>query len=151
MGGFNRSSQHLEKGGYNDGWKEATFGSIGAGETQVTRKALGSTDQRAPAVLGRRCGGEGKRRLGEGSRTPPEGRAYLKVQVLHPRGDEAVVSLPFDRYYMDEYKAPETEQAYRQRVASGDQDTFVTIRVLDGTAVLEELYVGGVPATELPG
>jgi uncharacterized membrane-anchored protein len=90
-------------------------------------------------------GPDGLARLGEGSATAPDG-AYVKARVIRLRnGGDAAVSLPFDRYYMDERKAPETEQAYRDGVASGASGTFVTVRVLGGTTVIEALHVDGVP------
>ena len=43
--------------------------------------------------------------------------------------------------------APEAEAVYRARNA-GPSDAWVTVRVLGGRAVLEELYIGGKPVRE---
>ena len=47
---------------------------------------------------------------------------------------------------MDENAAPAAEVAYRARAA--DIESWVTVRILDGRAVIEELYIGGKPVRE---
>ncbi len=89
---------------------------------------------------------------------PQQGDA-LKVEVLWRNEGELGLALPFDRYYLDEALAPEAEQLYRERNArvnpdaSDDADprrpAYVTVRVLDGYAVLEQLYIDGVPVRAL--
>lgn len=75
----------------------------------------------------------------------------LRVEVLWSNADELRLRLPFDRYYLDESLAPEAEQAYREANRRGadpsDADTllptYVTVRVLDDYAVIENLYIDG--------
>ena len=82
-------------------------------------------------------------------REKPDGELVLKATVNYVTPEQLGVRLPFDRYYMDENAAPAAEAAYRERAADADQ-SWVTIRVLGGRAVLEELYLGGVPVREFP-
>jgi len=53
--------------------------------------------------------------------------------------------LPFDRYYMEESRAPRAEKLYRDFNQQKKHDSYVTVRVKNGSAVLEELYLGGKP------
>jgi hypothetical protein len=50
---------------------------------------------------------------------------------------------------MDEKLAPLAEIAYRDASRGRPEEAYVTVRVLDGTAVLEELYLKGKPVREL--
>lgn len=67
-----------------------------------------------------------------------------KVTFISP--EIVGVELPFNRYYMDESAAPAAEIAYRNLAT--DADSWVTVRLLNGRAVLEELYIGGKPVAE---
>ncbi len=80
----------------------------------------------------------------------PKDTPSLKVRTTgFVQDDKTRFSYPFDRYYMNERKAPEVDRA----MAGGRWDlrpgeVFVTVRVLGDTAVLEELYLDGKPALE---
>jgi uncharacterized membrane-anchored protein len=78
----------------------------------------------------------------------PHGRPYVTAEVGYSYGTNLNLNLPFDRYYMSEDKAPKAESAYRRNSTRTNQNTFVTVRVMDGFAVLEELYIGGMPIKE---
>jgi hypothetical protein len=58
------------------------------------------------------------------------------------------LEIPFNRYYMDEKLAPAAEAAYREHSTREVQDVYVTVRVKDGNAALEELYIEGIPIRE---
>ncbi len=49
---------------------------------------------------------------------------------------------------MGEHLAPEAERAYREHSIGASGDAYVTVRVRDGHAVVEQLYIGGKPAAE---
>ena len=57
------------------------------------------------------------------------------------------VEFPFNRFYMDENLAPEAERAYNRlnRDQATTTNTFATVRILNGRAVLEDLHLDGVP------
>ena len=56
---------------------------------------------------------------------------------------------PFDRYYMNEKKAPEVDRVLMLSGFSAQAvPAHVTVRVLGDTAVLEELYLDGKPVQE---
>ena len=85
--------------------------------------------------------------FGTVSRAPPARGDYIAAQVAGFPGDGRVgLRLPFDRYYLEERAAPQAERLYRQANGAGTQhEAYVSIRVRDGHAVLEELFIDNVP------
>ena len=79
----------------------------------------------------------------------PSGDAYLAVHVRRVRKDHVSLSMPFDRYYMEEKAAPAAEAAYRKHSTRESKNAYVTVRIKNGFAVLEELYVDGKPISEM--
>ncbi len=72
----------------------------------------------------------------------PKDAHYLIASVTYPTGNDIGLNLPIDRYYMEEKAAPRAEQAYLEHSRRGKQDAYVTVKVKDGFAVIEGLYVG---------
>ena len=86
-----------------------------------------------------------------------KGFAKIKEESKTPlAGDDAVLAtrrygtlhFPFDRYYMEENAAPKAETAYRANSRSQHQNAYATVRILDGRAAIEELYIDGKPIRE---
>ena len=86
-----------------------------------------------------------------------KGFAKIKEVSKTPMaGDDVVIAtnrygrlqFPFDRYYMDERAAPKAESAYRDNSRSGHQNAYVTVRILNGRAAIEELYIDNKPIRE---
>jgi uncharacterized membrane-anchored protein len=73
---------------------------------------------------------------------------YDVTQNYEVLPDRLRLELPFDRYYMNERKAPEAERTYREHNTRRIQDAYVTVRVWKGRAVLEELYIAELPIRE---
>lgn len=91
------------------------------------------------------AGDDGFARLGKASKSRPESGDYIKVRAKYETGGGTVnVTLPFDRYYMNESKASEAEAAYRVTNRGTNRNTFALVKVLDGMAVTEGLYIDGV-------
>ena len=94
-------------------------------------------------------GSDGLAAYGPAALEPPASGAYLRLRSggVYPDEDgvrRVWVTMPFNRYYMDENLAPEAERAVWSR-RSGQREAFVTVRVRKGVGVLEELYIGEVP------
>jgi uncharacterized membrane-anchored protein len=51
------------------------------------------------------------------------------------------IDIPFDRFYMDEAKAPRAEALARD--ATRNTNCWVSVRVLNGKALIEDVYAGG--------
>lgn len=79
---------------------------------------------------------------------PPKGTLYIEASVRSPAGRS--VDLGISRYYMNEKLAPVAEDLVRDRLRDG-AEVIVTLRVLDGTAVVSGLFIDGVPPEELAG
>jgi uncharacterized membrane-anchored protein len=85
---------------------------------------------------------------------PPKSGDYVKVgRVYRDWQTNSVVhfTLPFDRYYMEETKAPKAEHAYREhlnRRGQTNDNTYAVVRIKSGEAVLEDVYVDGKPIAE---
>jgi uncharacterized membrane-anchored protein len=92
----------------------------------------------APIVVG----DDGLAHFGEAALTTPQSGPYLTLNVESGHPDQ-VLSLPFDRYYMEEAKAPAAETAYSK--ATREKDAYVVVRILDGDWAIEDLFVGGKP------
>lgn len=78
----------------------------------------------------------------------PSDAAYVQCRVSSLTDSLVYLQFPFDRYYMDEQAAPAAEAAYREHSRREVQDAYVTVRVKDGNAVVEELFIAGVPIRE---
>ncbi|MFA6129852.1 MAG: GDYXXLXY domain-containing protein [Candidatus Omnitrophota bacterium] len=73
----------------------------------------------------------------------PDTGPYIKTRLNYISGDKAYLDIPIDRYYMEESAAPRAEKVYQQHVRSGKEDAYAIIRIQDGMAVIESLYVAG--------
>lgn len=74
----------------------------------------------------------------------PEDKAYICARVAgRPYNNKVNLDLPIDRYYMEERAAPLAEKIYQQHVQRNKQDAYILVRIKDGFAVIESLYVGG--------
>lgn len=93
---------------------------------------------------------DGFARLGEVVARRPSSGVYLKTKVLYaqPGLGKVMVALPFDRYYMNEQEAPEAERAYNTASRREARTAYAAVRVQAGMAVIEDLFVDGVPIKE---
>lgn len=92
------------------------------------------------------------------SKEEPEGSSYLKTRYLGARGDwnreteirthkGIRIQIPFNRFYMDEAKAPRAERLARE--ASRSTNCWVNVRILNGKAVIEGVFAEGQSLREL--
>ena len=75
---------------------------------------------------------------------------YIKVVANHtgwgPNARSVYFMLPFDRYYLEETKAPQAEKTYwEHNRRNATNDTYAVVRIKDGAAVLADLYVADKP------
>jgi len=75
----------------------------------------------------------------------PEEGYYLKTRYLGRRWNRNEnsfrIDLPFDRYYMDEAKAPRAEILVRESTRS--TNCWANVRILDGKALIEDVFAEG--------
>jgi uncharacterized membrane-anchored protein len=73
-----------------------------------------------------------------GADVPPTWRSPAPLPLLGTR-----IELPFDRYYMEESKAPEADRLWSEGLR--DAEATARVRVRNGLGVIEGLDVNGVP------
>lgn len=72
-----------------------------------------------------------------------------------PQTYHYALTLPFDRYYMNEKAAPQAETAYREALANRTQTAadpkgnYLAVCVRNGKAVARQLYIDGQPVEEM--
>ncbi|MDX5346140.1 MAG: GDYXXLXY domain-containing protein [Hymenobacteraceae bacterium] len=82
---------------------------------------------------------------------------YLKTKVLYESTQNSDRTLhldfPFDRFYMEESKAPEAEVIYNETFLEDDSDegqlTYALVKISEGEAVLEDVLIDGVSLKQL--
>lgn len=104
----------------------------------------------APAYVSLRKDSAGFAQFEEVSSTPPSEGDYLRVEYISKSGgtDNIHFQLPFDRFFMEETKAPQAEAAYRKYANRRGQkidDTYVIVHVKGGRGVIEDLYIKDKP------
>lgn len=99
------------------------------------------------AYLELREGADGFGELVALHKEKPPGELVLTAKVNFLTPEMVGVELPFNRYYMDENMAPHAETAVGA-LEPERPDAWVTIRVLGGRGVIEELYLGGKPVRD---
>lgn len=67
------------------------------------------------------------------------------IYVRSTRND--YFKMPIDRYYMDEKMAPQAETLIREQVTG--KDTYITVRIKNGTLVITGLYIDGMPIEDI--
>jgi len=92
--------------------------------------------------------GEGFAQIDRLSKTPPQDNEVdyfeARVDYFSYYDDYGIVDLrfPFDRFYMEETKAPEAEKAYRQALNEENQTIYALVYVKNGECVLEDVKIG---------
>ena len=71
----------------------------------------------------------------------------VKVDWYNPYTNDVGFSLPFNRYYMQEFKAKPAENIYRKynSVLDTINQTYALVSVKNGDAVLKEVYINDRP------
>ena len=83
---------------------------------------------------------------------PTDNQDFLKSKVsfVTKNGTNKVtLDYPFDRYYMEESKAYDAEQTYRQSQRDTNRITYALVSIKDGNAVLKDVMIDGISIKEL--
>lgn len=99
---------------------------------------------------------QGFAKITDASIHTPDFSNYIEVQVNYTDSNTIYYNLPITRYYMNEDYALAAEKAYNDMVRqqnrnSSDSTTvaaYVDVRVKDGMAIIEELYLQNQPIME---
>jgi uncharacterized membrane-anchored protein len=76
------------------------------------------------------------------------GDAVIRTDRYGFYDGKAHVIFPFDKFWVSESDASAAEQAYAAHSRRGEVDAYVTVRIRNGDAGIEELYLGGQPLRE---
>ena len=79
----------------------------------------------------------------------PESGAYLKAQISHIQNDRVYIQYPFERFYMEESKAPQAEKVLRQISAEDRQKAFARVYILAGKSVLTDVVINDISLREI--
>jgi GDYXXLXY protein len=100
-------------------------------------------------------GPDGFAKVSQVSATRPASGSYVGAQAVPvewrsagPGRGRFQLVLPHDRYYMEEWKAPQAEGAARAHSREPQRNAWVTLRVRDGIGAVEGLWIDGVPIEE---
>ena len=75
---------------------------------------------------------------------------FVKAKARYmSRDKELFIDFPFNRFYMEESKAPLAEQIYRETNRDKKQEAYALVNVKDGEAVLKDVLIKGVSIREL--
>lgn len=83
---------------------------------------------------------------------PTENHYFIKAKVSYITGSspgKLIIDYPFDRYYMEESKAYDAEQTYRQSQQDTNQVTYALVSVKDGDVVLKDILIDGISIREI--
>lgn len=81
------------------------------------------------------------------------GKNYIKTTVRYT-GFEGMnttriyIDWPFDRFYMEESKAPMAEKAYNESRADSNIVSYALVKVKNGEAVIENFFINELPVDE---
>lgn len=83
----------------------------------------------------------------------PDHNDYLKVEIrgMLQKGNTLPVDViyPFDRYYMNEYRAKAAEDLSRSVARDSSRISYAEVSILKGSSTLRGVFVDGTPIEEL--
>lgn len=76
-----------------------------------------------------------------------DGRAILKFNPSFNNRDRLYVYIdyPFDRFYMNEDKAPEAEKVYNNGNVNLKNNVYAEVAIKNGVGVVKDVFVDGIP------
>jgi len=85
-------------------------------------------------------------------RKPIENETYMNLKSLYSyKASETdkrffvTLNFPFDRFYMNEYKAPKAEETYNSSVRDSSKNIYALVAVKEGEAIIKDVMIDGIP------
>lgn len=72
-----------------------------------------------------------------------------KIRFISRRSNQLTLDFPFNRFYMEEFKAYDAELSYRESQLDSSKQTYALVRIKNGEAVLQDVLIDGVPIKEI--
>lgn len=73
-----------------------------------------------------------------------EGLDYLQLTVVGSSKEGFWIEYPFNKFYMEESKAPLAEELYFEIIADTTHEIYALVYIKDGNAVLDDVQIDGV-------
>jgi uncharacterized membrane-anchored protein len=83
---------------------------------------------------------------------PSDRDDYIKANIDYILTDSlstVFVRYPFDRFYMEESKAPVAETVYNEAAIDSNQVAYALVMVMNGDAVVRDIFIDDVSITEV--
>jgi hypothetical protein len=93
-------------------------------------------------------GADGFAQVDHLSFSPVPADSAMKVEAGGWWQERQHIVFPFRYFWLTEKNAPVAEQAYRDNSRRGQQNAYVTIRIRNGDAALEQLYLDNQPLAD---
>ena len=81
---------------------------------------------------------------------PASGRDFIKAKINYVSYDSLLhIDYPFDKYYMEESKAPDAEKTYREYNRDTTHKTYALVSIKNGEAVLKDVMIDDISIKEI--
>ncbi len=81
---------------------------------------------------------------------PPDNYLKAKVERITSDGsNKLTIAYPFDRFYMEESKADDAEDIYRESQRDNRRAAYALVNIKEGEAVLKDVLIDGISIREL--
>lgn len=84
---------------------------------------------------------------------PADNLNYIKTKIRYVNKHEGILKVhldfPFDRFYMQETKAPVAERKYLESLSDTNNVTYAIVKVKKGSSVLEDVKINDISLREL--
>jgi uncharacterized membrane-anchored protein len=65
------------------------------------------------------------------------------------KNTDLIIEYPFNRFYMEEFKAPLAEKVYRESLSDSTNVAYALVKIKDGDAVVKDIVINGISIKEL--
>lgn len=85
---------------------------------------------------------------------PTSTQAYFRAEIERKSNKSwswkrTKIGYPFERFYMEEHKAPKAENFYNTASRDTQQTVYATVRIKNGMTVLEDVFIDGHSISEI--
>jgi uncharacterized membrane-anchored protein len=81
---------------------------------------------------------------------PAAGKDFVEAKIGYVSYDSILtIDYPFNRFYMEEAKAPDAENVYREYNRDTTHKTYALVSIREGEAVLKDVMIDGVSIKEI--
>jgi len=80
---------------------------------------------------------------------PSDTDDFVRAKVNYSYGNYIPFDFPFERYYMEESKAPVAEKIYNELRRDTNQVAYALVKIKDGESVLEDVMIDGVSIKDI--